>query len=176
MAQKKMSKSADNYIAFTDSPKEMFGKIMSIPDDIMWEYYRLLLEFESEKIEKLKMGHPMGAKKYLASSLVGQFYSMQAGKHELEEFEKVFSKNEFPNDMPTFTWNDLLGNANRAPLYKVMAQSGMFKSNSEIRRLVQQGGVKINTVKQEDPNKEIECPKSEMIFQAGKRSFFKLLG
>lgn len=172
---KKMSKSADNYIAFTDSPKEMFGKIMSISDDTMWTYYQLLLEFDDAKIAKLKEGHPMVAKKHLASSLVGQFHSMNAGKHELEQFEQVFSKNKIPDDMPTFTWSDMLGDADSAPLFEVMAQSELFESKGAIRRLVQQGGVKIDTVKQDDPNKEIARPDNEMIFQAGKRIFFKLL-
>ena len=113
---KKMSKSADNFIAFTDSPKEMFGKIMSISDETMWDYYRLLLELPAEKIEKLKCGHPMQAKKSLASSLVGQFHSMKAAKHELEQFEQVFSKNKVHDDMPSFTWNDLVGDAVSAPL------------------------------------------------------------
>ena len=172
---KKMSKSADNYIAFTDSPKEMFGKIMSISDDTMWTYYQLLLEFDVAKITKLKAGHPMDAKKSLAATLVGQFHSMQAGKHELEQFEQVFSKNKLPDDMPTFTWSDLLGDAEAAPLFDVMAQSELFESKGAVRRLVQQGGVKINGEKQSDPIREITRPDSEMIFQAGKRIFFKLL-
>jgi tyrosyl-tRNA synthetase len=172
---KKMSKSADNYIAFTDSPKEMFGKIMSISDDTMWTYYQLLLEFDNAQITKLKEGHPMVAKKHLASALVGQFHSMQAGKHELEQFEQVFSKNKLPDDMPTFTWSDLLGDVDHAPLFEVMAQSELFESKGAIRRLVQQGGVKIDGEKQSDPTREITRPDNQMIFQAGKRIFFKLL-
>ena len=173
---KKMSKSADNYIAFTDSSKDMFGKIMSISDDTMWDYYRLLLEASDEKIEKLKAGHPMDAKKHLASALVGQFHSMKAGKYELEQFEQVFSKNKIPDDMPTFTWSDLLGDAESAPLFEVMAQSELFESKGAIRRLVQQGGVKIDGEKQSDPNLTITPPQGESIFQAGKRIFFKIVG
>ena len=173
---KKMSKSADNYIAFTDSPKEMFGKIMSISDETMWTYYRLLLEFSDTKIEVLKEKHPMDAKKQLAASLVGQFHSMKAGKHALEQFEAVFSKHRLPDDMPVFTWSDLLGDADSAPLIEVMVQSEMFESKGAVRRLLQQGGVKINSVKQDNPNQEIMRPKEEMIFQAGKRIFFKLIG
>lgn len=173
---KKMSKSYDNYIAFTDSPKEMFGKIMSVSDETMWDYYRLLLEFSVEQIEKLKAGHPMQAKKNLASALVGQFHSMQAAKHELEQFEQVFSKNKLPDDMPTFTWNDLLGDEASAPLFEVMAQSKLFESKGAIRRLVKQGGVKIDGEKQADPNRELTPPAGEQIFQAGKRVFFKIVG
>jgi tyrosyl-tRNA synthetase len=173
---KKMSKSADNYIAFTDSPKEMFGKIMSVSDDTMWDYYRLLLEFDDAHIERLKQGHPMAAKKHLAASLVGQFHSMKEGKRELEQFEQVFSKNKLPDDMPTFTWSDLLGDDDSAPLFEVMAQSELFESKGAVRRLVQQGGVKIDAEKQSDPNKVITRPDNELIFQAGKRIFFKVLG
>ena len=173
---KKMSKSADNYIAFTDSPKEMFGKVMSISDDTMWTYYRLLLEFDDKQIEALKKQHPMDAKKHLAASLVGQFHSMKAGKHALEQFEEVFSKHKLPDDMPVFTWSDLLGDADSAPMIEVMVQSEMFESKGAVRRLVEQGGVKINSVKQDNPNKEIVRPDEEMIFQAGKRIFFKLIG
>ena len=173
---KKMSKSADNFIAFTDNAKEMFGKIMSIGDDTMWAYYRLLLELPEDKIENLKKDHPMEAKKRLASSLVGQFHSMQAAKQELGQFEQVFSKNKLPDDMPTFTWSDLIGDAPDAPLFEVMAQSKLFESKGAIRRLVQQGGVKIDGEKQDDPSRPITPPLGEQIFQAGKRVFFKLVG
>jgi tyrosyl-tRNA synthetase len=173
---KKMSKSADNFIAFTDNAKEMFGKIMSISDDTMWDYYRLLLELPEDKVENLKTGHPMESKKRLASSLVGQFHSMEAAKRELEQFEQVFSKNKLPDDMPTFTWSDLIGDAPNAPLFEVMAQSELFESKGAIRRLVQQGGVKIDGEKQDDPSRQITPPKAEQIFQAGKRVFFKLVG
>ncbi|WP_269524152.1 tyrosine--tRNA ligase [Coraliomargarita parva] len=173
---KKMSKSADNYIAFTDTPKEMFGKIMSISDDTMWDYYKLLLESKDDQIAKLKAGHPMQAKKNLASSLVGQFHSMKAAKHELEQFEQVFSRNQLPDDMPTFTWNDLLGDAENAALVEVMAQSELFESKGAIRRLIQQGGVKLNGEKQTDPNRPISPSDEDQIFQAGKRVFFKLVG
>ena len=173
---KKMSKSADNFIAFTDSPKQMFGKIMSVSDGTMWDYYRLLLEFDQAHIAKLKEGHPMAAKKHLAAALVGQFHSMQAGKRELEQFEQVFSKNKLPDDMPTFTWSDLMGDDDSGPLLEVMAQSELFESKGAVRRLVQQGGVKIDAQKQSDPNKTITRPDSELIFQAGKRIFFKVLG
>ena len=173
---KKMSKSADNYIAFTDSPKEMFGKIMSISDETMWDYYRLLLEFPTSKIDNLKSEHPMDAKKSLASSLVGQFHSMQIAKHELEQFEQVFSRNKLPDDMPIFSWNNLLGDEASGPLFEIMAKSGLFESKGAVRRLIQQGGVKVDGEKQDDPNRALNRSEGEKIIQAGKRIFFKLLG
>ncbi|MGB0415388.1 MAG: tyrosine--tRNA ligase [Coraliomargarita sp.] len=173
---KKMSKSQDNYIAFTDSPKEMFGKIMSIPDGTMWVYYQLLLEMDGEHIEKLKAGHPMDAKKHLASALVGQFHSMDQARHELQQFEQVFSKNKQPDDMPTFTWYDVAGDADSAKLVDLMGASELFESKGAIRRLIQQGGVKADGAKQTDPNTEFSRPVGEQIFQAGKRVFFKVVG
>ena len=103
---KKMSKSAENYIAFTDSPKDMFGKIMSIDDTTMWTYYQLLLETSEALIEEMKQEHPMQIKN-LAKSLVGQFYSESIAENELAQFEKVFSKNKIPDNMPTFKWEQL---------------------------------------------------------------------
>jgi tyrosyl-tRNA synthetase len=149
---------------------------MSIRDDTMWDYYRLLLELPEAKIEKLKAGHPMQAKKHLASSLVGQFHSMKAAKHELGQFEQVFSKNKLPDDMPSFTWSDLVGDAATAPLFEVMAQSELFESKGAVRRLVRQGAVKIDGEKQSDPNLELAPAEGERTFQAGKRIFFKLAG
>ena len=78
--------------------------------------------------------------------------------------------------MASFTWSDLVGSASSAPLFEVMAQSGLFESKGAIRRLVQQGGVKIDGEKQTDPNREITPPHEEQIFQAGKRIFFKIAG
>ena len=91
-------------------------------------------------------------------------------------FEQVFSKNKVPDNMPIFTWYDLVGDAVSAPLFEVMAQSELFDSKGAVRRLVQQGGVKIDGEKQSDPNLELMPLQGERIFQAGKRVFFKLVG
>lgn len=173
---KKMSKSQDNYIAFTDSAKEMFGKIMSISDDTMWTYYQLLLEFDPSRIATLKAGHPMEAKKQLACSLVGQFHSTEAATHELQQFEQVFSKNKLPDDMPAFAWADLVPNGETCSLIDLMAASGLFESKGAIRRLIQQGGVKIDGEKQSDINLDVARSGDAQIFQAGKRTFFKVTG
>ena len=172
----KMSKSADNYIAFTDNPKDMFGKIMSIPDETMWDYYSLLLEFDASRIAKLKDGHPMDAKKHLASALVGQFHSMEKARHELQQFEQVFSKNKLPDDMPTFSWSDLSPNTESNTLVNLMAASELFESKGAIRRLIEQGGVKINSEKENDPSFALNRTNEACIIQAGKRIFFKIVG
>ena len=151
---KKMSKSQDNYIAFTDTPKEMFGKIMSISDETMWTYYQLLLEFDAARIESLKASHPMDAKKQLAC-LVEKFHSTDAATHELKQFEQVFSKNKLPDDMPTFTWGELANDSASIGLIDLMSGSELFESKGAIRRLIQQGGVKVDGNKQSDINYKV---------------------
>ena len=172
---KKMSKSADNYIAFTDSPKDMFGKIMSIDDTTMWTYHQLLLETSEDDIEAMKQEHPMQTKKALAKSLVSRFYSESVGKDELAQFEQVFSKNKVPDDMPTFTWDALSENPEEDLIINIMHETKLFESKGAIRRLIAQGGVKINGEKMTDPQKVIKDSEDALVIQAGKRIFFKLL-
>lgn len=172
---KKMSKSAENYIAFTDSPKDMFGKIMSIDDTTMWTYYQLLLETSEALIEEMKQEHPMQIKKNLAKSLVGQFYSESIAENELAQFEKVFSKNKIPDNMPTFKWEQLSKNSYEDLITNIMHETKLFESKGAIRRLIAQGGVKMNGEKITDPQKVITLNQGALVIQAGKRIFFKLL-
>ena len=171
---KKMSKSADNYIAFTDSPKDMFGKIMSIDDTTMWTYHQLLLETSEDDIEAMKQAHPMQTKKDLAKSLVSRFYSQSVGENELAQFDQVFSKNNVPNDMPTFTWDELSENPREDLIINIMHETRLFESKGAIRRLIAQGGVKINGEKMTDQQKLIKGGEHSLVIQAGKRIFFKL--
>jgi tyrosyl-tRNA synthetase len=173
---KKMSKSQDNYIAFNDSPKDMFGKIMSISDEVMWDYYRLLLLATDAEIEALKQEHPMTAKKAIAKSLTDKIHGEGTGQHELEQFEKVFSKNQRPDDMPTLAWaNAVDGDATSQTLVNLLAASGKFPSKKEARRMVEQGSVKINDEKETDPFREITTSELPLVIQAGKRIFFEVL-
>ena len=172
---KKMSKSADNYIAFTDAPKDMFGKIMSIDDATMWTYHQLLLETPKDSIEAMKQEHPMQVKKHLAKSLVSRFYSEAIAENELAQFEQVFSKNKIPDDMPTFKWEQLSENADEDLITNIMHQTNLFESKGAIRRLIAQGGVKVNGEKITDPQKAINLSEDDQVIQAGKRIFFKLL-
>ncbi len=172
--EKKMSKSQDNYIAFNDPPKEMFGKIMSVRDEGMWEYYRLLLDRLPAEIEQMKQEHPMAMKKQLAVSLTNKFHGEGTGEAELSQFEKVFSKQELPDEMPEFTWEDLMGEAESGRITEVMALTGLFPSKKECRRMIEQGAVKIDGEKLIDVNMTVAKPLKEHVFQAGKRKFFKL--
>jgi len=170
---RKMSKSYDNYIAFNHSAKEMFGKIMSISDEVMWDYYKLLLEKSGAIIAALKKNHPMEAKKGLAMELVAKFYSKVQAEQELEAFESVFSKGNIPEEMSEFEWNALLNSHLSISLIDLLAGTGLFPSKKEIKRLIEQGAVKVDGVKQEDPFQQYTSSK-EMIIQAGKRTFFKV--
>ncbi len=171
---KKMSKSYDNYIAFNDSPREMFGKIMSISDETMWKYYQYLLLYDTEKLARLKDEHPMKCKKDLACLLVTRFYGLDAGREELENFERVFSKNEIPLDMPVFEW-PMLSSEPTETIVNLMGASGFFQSKKEARRLIEQGAVKVNSSKVSDPFMRIAETDSPTVIQAGKRVFFKII-
>lgn len=176
---KKMSKSQDNYIAFNDAPKDMFGKIMSISDEVMWDYYRLLLMESDAAIAERKAGHPMAAKKTLATTLVSKFHGADAGPRELEQFEKVFARHEIPDDMPTFKFSNILAlysqQASTPTVTDLLFSSAEFESKKEIQRLIKQGAVKLNGTKVEDPFLKPGVPEKEHIFQAGKRIFVKIV-
>ena len=176
---KKMSKSQDNYIAFNDAPKEMFGKIMSISDEVMWDYYGLLLEESDESIKQRKAGHPMAAKKNLAVAMVSKFHGADAGKHELEQFEKVFARHEIPDEMPTFSIASLYANppgqTSVPTVTDILFVTNEFESKKEIQRLIKQGAVKLNGKKVDDPFHKPGPPEKEYIFQAGKRIFVKII-
>ncbi len=171
---KKMSKSLDNYVAFSDTPKDMFGKIMSISDNVMWDYYKLLLLYDVKEINKLKNEHPMKVKKDLAKLLVERFHSKDVASFECNQFEEVFSKNNNPESMPSYLWKDFISESKNFTILDLMHETKLFESKGSIRRLIIQGAVKINGVKVSDGNKAIENNENELIFQAGKRIFFKV--
>ena len=177
---KKMSKSYGNYIAFNDVPKDVFGKIMSLSDDAMWTYYKLLLFATHSEIEKLKEGHPMDAKKQLAEMLVDRVCGTGQGKIEREQFEKVFSKRDVPDSMPEFKW-DSLAQTPEAKLFDLMAATKLpaFTSKKECRRMIEQGAVKLVRGNLEsrvtEVNRILKKQEEPFIVQAGKRNFFKIL-
>jgi len=172
---KKMSKSQGNYIAFNDSPKDMFGKIMSISDDTMWTYYRLLLLTPEADITRMKQEHPMAIKKALAKTLVGKFFGESVAVNELEQFEAVFSKNKLPDDMPEFPWETLSPDATTATLLNLLAGTAKFQSKKEISRLITQGAIKIDGETVRETNLVLEKVSEPIVVQAGKRIFVKIL-
>jgi tyrosyl-tRNA synthetase len=173
---KKMSKSLGNYIAFNDSPKDMFGKIMSIPDEAMWTYYRFLCEMPEEEITAHKRDlHPMEAKKRLATALTGRMHSLEAARHEREQFEAVFSKKQVRDDIAEYSWDKLLPEAAEAKLVDLLGATGLFESKKELRRLFEQGAVKVNEETVTDTALLLRRPLGPTVVQAGKRTFVKLV-
>ena len=173
--EKKMSKSLGNYIAFNDSAKDMFGKVMSIPDDAMWAYYKYLLELPDAEIAERKKIHPMEAKKQLAVSLTALFHSLEIAGYERAQFEAVFSKKQVRDDIPEFSWTKVLPEENDASLADLLAATGLFESKKEIRRLFEQGAVKVNEEKVADPALRLIRPIAPTVVQAGKRTFVKFV-
>lgn len=170
----KMSKSLNNYIGIAESPKDMFGKAMSISDELMFRYYLLLSDKSLAEIEVLKKAvadgskHPMEAKKELAMEIVERFHSAEAAKEAREGFEQVFSKRENPDDMPEFAMSADM------KLIDAIGKDGLnfLPSNSEARRLAKQGGIYIDGEKVEDID---QClPAGEYTLKVGKRKFAKL--
>lgn len=167
---RKMSKSFGNYIAFNDSSKDMFGKIMSIPDNSMWEYFRLLLLETPEQIEARKAQHPMEMKKFLARKLVGHFFGEEVALTEQKTFENIFSQKKVPEIMPTFE-RSLFSTC--TTIVDVIATSQLFKSSKkELKRLIEQGGIEVNEQRITDINAIL--PEGEVIVKVGKKLFFKI--
>ncbi len=171
---RKMSKSYDNYIAFNDSAKDIFGKAMSLSDEAMWEYFQLLLNYSDVQIEEMKQLHPMDAKKALAESLTSLFFEDSIAKREREEFSKVFSKGKVPEEMPTFSLSSL--SLEKVSLLNVLASTDKFGSKGEIRRLVKQGAIKLENVRVDDPEMALgfEPEQNEMVIKAGKKIFIRI--
>ena len=171
---RKMSKSYDNYIAFNDSAKDIFGKAMSLSDEAMWEYFQLLLNYSDAQIEEMKQLHPMDAKKALAESLTSLFFEDSIAKREREEFSKVFSKGKVPEEMPTFSLSSL--SLEKVSLLNVLASTDKFGSKGEIRRLVKQGAIKLENVRVDDPEMalDFEPEQKEMVIKAGKKIFIRI--
>lgn len=170
----KMSKSLGNYVGITDSPFDIFGKIMSISDELMLRYYELLSEKSLNEVEQLKQNlknnnkHPLEAKKELAFEMVKRFHSEADAVTAKEEFERVFSKRELPEDMLEFRLSI------EKPLVDIIFESGLVGSKSEIKRLIQQKAIEISGEKVSDIGLKISPSDKEVIVKIGKRKFLKI--
>ena len=172
----KMSKSLGNYIGINEPPGEIFGKVMSISDELMLRYYELLSDMSLIEFEKLKAGikdgslHPMEAKKRLGREMVARYHGSEIASQAEENFVKRFRDNQTPDEMPEVI---LAAEGEKVLLCKVLAQAELVKSNSEGRRAIQQGGVKISGERVGDENLEIACS-GEYTIQVGKRRFARI--
>jgi len=159
----KMSKSYGNYVGINEPAKEMFGKIMSISDTLMLKYYELLTD---EDLNKIKLMHPKEAKVNLAKIIISQYHSAQAAEKEAEEFTRVFSQKEIPQDLPKFRSDG------KKTILVILTESKLVASGNEARRLIKQGAVSFNNIKIE---KDDFIPLEPGILKAGSRRFLKVV-
>ena len=173
--EKKMSKSLDNYIAIDEDPDEMFGKIMSISDDLMWRWFELLSFMPEEEISKLKDEmdagkNPRDIKFVLAEELVDRFHEDGDGEKSKEAFLSRFQKGNMPDEIEL---TEVKIEKDTILLVNLLKDTNMITSISEGNRLIKQGGIKINSKKVEDSKLEISKG-TEDIYQVGKRKFLKI--
>jgi tyrosyl-tRNA synthetase len=174
---KKMSKSLGNYIGITEPPKEMYGKIMSISDELMLRYYELLSHISLAEISSLKEGikkgavHPKHAKENLALEIVERYWSKEEALRVKEEFEHIFQQKGLPDEIPAV---DIIWEGNEMWVPKIMKLSGLTSSTGEAMRLIKQGGVTVNEQKVDDPDAKL--PAGNYLFKVGKRKFLRVQG
>ena len=169
--EKKMSKSLGNYIGVTEAPSEMFGKVMSISDELMWDWYDLLSFRPLNEIAQLKQEvangrNPRDVKILLAKEIIARFHSQAEADAAEQEFINRFQKGAMPDEMPEFTFVGEMGLAN------LLKEAGLVASTSEANRMVQQGGVKIDGEKVDDAKLVISA--STAVYQVGKRKFARV--
>lgn len=172
----KMSKSLNNYIGILDEPFDKFGKVMSIPDNLMIEWYQYLTDIGEDEFQKLKTGiedgshHPNEAKKELASRIVSFFHGEGVGQEMRQQFENVFKKKELPDDIPEFEFNE--GDM----LVKVLESAGVLGSKGEGRRLIKQKAIGVvDGEKFSDTETKLDTSFKGKVIKVGKRKFLKLL-
>ena len=171
----KMSKSLNNFIGIDESPEEMFGKIMSISDELMWRWFELLSFISEKEINNLRQQvdagtNPRDIKFLLAEELVDRFHETGQGASCRESFLQRFQKGSLPDDIKEIS---LTIESDSIPLTNLLKNTDMTSSTSEAMRLIKQGGVKIDSEKVLDPKKEIQKG-SEAVYQVGKRKFLKI--
>lgn len=172
----KMSKSLGNYIGITDSPTEMFGKVMSISDDLMWRYYDLLSFRAIEDIAALKQQavegrNPRDIKIELAKEIIARFHSDADAEAAHQDFIQRFSKNALPDEIPELT---LTLEGDNLPIAQLLKEAGLVESTSEALRMIKQGAVKLNGDNKVEDSKLVFEKGSSTIFQVGKRKFAKV--
>jgi len=167
----KMSKSKGNYIGVTEEPGEMFGKMMSISDEMMVNYFTLLTDIEPEEISALTDAdrtHPKEAKVKLAKMVVAEFHGPGAADKAASEFERVFAGGQLPEDMPEFEVEN-----EPVSIKKLLKDCELVASGGQAKRMLRQSAVSVDGVKINDPNEQIN-PTNEMVLRVGKRRFARL--
>ncbi len=179
---KKMSKSYGNYVGLTDEPNDMFGKVMSIPDDVMVKYYRLASTLPVADIDKIEAGlvageiHPNRCKRDLARNIVEAYYDQAAAQEAEAAFDRQFKRHEIPEDIPEFAADLTPNDEGKVYLAKLIADAGLTNSTGDARRMIDQGGVKVDgeAIPAKAYNVEPELLHNAVV-QVGKRKFVRLV-
>jgi tyrosyl-tRNA synthetase len=176
--QRKMSKSLGNYVGITEAPDEIFGKIMSIPDELMWSYYELVTDRRPDEISELRQQvssgaiHPMNLKMKLATEIIADFHGQDAAQKAADNFQRVFRDRQAPAEAPTHK----LPRGPAKKLAALLAELQLAPSRSEADRLIKQKGVEIDGVLAEDPRQDIDLSQSrEFLLRAGKKRFLRIV-
>jgi len=173
----RMGKSLKNYIGINESPREMFGKIMSIPDSIIERYFELATNLSSPELEEVRnvlkdpKTNPRDIKQHLAQEIVSMYHSRQAAEAASEEFERIFKEKGFPDEIETY---ELSWEKPSIGVIQLLVETKMASSKSEARRLIVQGGVDINSINISDPDYELSF-EGEFIIKVGKRRFLRVI-
>jgi tyrosyl-tRNA synthetase len=169
----KMSKSLGNYIGINEEPSQIFGKVMSISDEIMWKYYLLCTDLAPADIDQMKTtAHPMDAKKHLAKLIIRDFYDEAAAEAAEAGFTRVFSEGELPADMPE---KSLAASDEPQLLAKVITLAGLAESNKDAQRLIAQGGVLVDDLKIDSTRHALDASAGKSyLLKVGKRRFAKV--
>jgi len=175
---RKMSKSLGNYIGITEAPSEMFGKIMSIPDELMWSYYELVTDRTPAEIAALKGEvaggalHPMDAKMRLAKEVITDFHGADAAEKAADNFQRVFRDRQAPAEMPVVRMKQ----GEIKQLNALLVELKLAESKSEADRLIKQGGAEVDGVRIDDPRKSMPTDKpGEFTLRAGKKKFLRVV-
>jgi tyrosyl-tRNA synthetase len=172
----KMSKSLDNYIALTDSPKDIFGKVMSIPDNLITRYMQYAAFYSNEDVKKSEIGladgsiHPRNAKVETAKKIVELYHSKEAADGAFEEFERIFVKKDVPDVIEDF---EIESNDNELNILEILVLSKLAPSKKEARRLIEQGGVYVDSNRIDDSFANINISEKR-LFKVGKRKFLNI--
>jgi tyrosyl-tRNA synthetase len=176
---KKMSKSLGNYIGVDEEPNNMYGKTMSIPDELMLKYFELVTDLTLDELENLKQEleqgkmHPRDAKMRLAHTLVRMYHGKEAADEAQKHFQTVFQKGSLPDEIPEVALAEEDLEEGKIWVVALLSKLGLVASNGEGRRMIQQGGVRINQEKVTDIQAQIQV-EDGMVVQVGKRKFAKV--
>ena len=179
--EEKMSKSLGNYIGITEPPDQMFGKVMSLPDNLMVSYFELCTDVPMDEVRDIAVGlnegrlHPMEVKRRLAREIVTIYHSAEAAHEADREFLRVFSQRELPEEMPEVEVPADIVKDGRVWLPRLLSSTGLVSSNNEGRRMIQQGAVEMNGERIADPNAELEVQSLKgAVIRVGKLKFARI--